>query len=218
MRISLMVMLVAMLAWPRRLPPFAPWTLLSVLLFYAGYLPLIVYDRYLWPAWPLQLTLVLTLLVGMPRAVLNRRPRLSLGLLVSRWSLAIAMLISLGWMAGITIDKWRGPSGQGALYSAIRQAGQAGSQTATCFVANEWHQGLFCAYWGNRQYLGQFDGRSAQDIAQQLRGCGNVAVVVFDDPRLVKDMLASKRFVLMEEAPVPPAGPVRIQMLRYDDK
>lgn len=217
MRISLLVMVVALLAWPRRLPPLAPWTLLSVLLFYAGYLPLIVYDRYLWPAWPLQLTLVLALLVGRPRDDQNGRARLSLGLLVSRWSLAIAMLISLGWMAGITIDKWRGPSGQGALYSTIRQAGQAGAQTATCFVANEWHQGLFCAYWGDRQYLGQFDGRDAQDIAQQLRGCGNVAIVIFDDPKLVRDMLASKRFALMNEAAVPPAGPVRIQVLRRQD-
>lgn len=188
------------------------WGVLSGMLFYAGYLPLVIYDRFLWPCRPLQIAVMCALLFSARPAAgdasLEGNPAASArqawyraashrvfagGRLTG--ALVAAILAAAVWAGAATLYAWSGPDGQGANYSAIRMAGElAGRRKATFLASNEWHRGLFAAYWGNVRHLGQTRGRSAEEVAAELAPFGSVCLLVFDDEPLSKALSESKLF------------------------
>ena len=200
MRITLV--LLAACAVMRFLHGPAMWAAGGMLMFCAGYMPLIVYDRYLWPAWPLQLALVLAVLLP------STRPPPAMPGFADRWRLflpgvrALAaglMLVSLGWADGRMIHNWSGADGEGAKFTHLRAVGQ---RVAACsgapMASNEWHQGLFGAFWADRTYLGQLAGKTADEVAAELSRFGPACVLVFDDQALCDKLSAAPCFRRIE--------------------
>ena len=208
MWVSAAVVLAALVV--RRLRGPLLWAVLSGLLYGAGYLPLTVYDRYLWPAWPLQVAMVL-LLVSMAPGTLGRgwsdgkACRLALfdcdktAALSRPNRLAQAALIvtlaSLVFGGAWTLWRWSEIDGVRAKYAAIRQAGELVAAQGKPFMAStEWHQGLFAAYWGNVQYINQTKGKSAEAVAAELSPFGPTCLLAFDDEALEASLAGSSQF------------------------
>lgn len=64
-------------------------------------------------------------------------------------------------------------------------------------ASNQWHPGLYLAFWQGATFLGEFRAGDPGAIARELAPFGTTDVLVFDDAELSSQLKASHQFKLM---------------------
>lgn len=176
------------------------WVCLSVALYVAGYVLIIVLPRYLWPI----RGLLLALAIAGPGVAWSRAlgdARTWAGRTFARWhrALLVVLLVSIGLSVVGTFNEWRGPWGRGAVYAGWKHAGEAFAGGCR-FAATHYASGLFVTYWARGVYVGQVAERTPEDIARALSPFGGVTLLVADDPALAATLASSAMFTRIELA------------------
>jgi hypothetical protein len=175
-----------------------------------------VEERYLWAALGMLVALAIRLawLLVRPAGGGGQGPtRAGKRRAAAWWIFGLCLLASLGHRAALSTWAWSGPQGKGAFYNWLRTAsGQlpAGGQAA----ANEWHRGLFAAYWAGCPYLGQFRSHSPEGVAGELADYGATTVLVFQDDDLAGELRASPLF-REEGSASSPTGPWSLAIFQF---
>ncbi len=191
---GLLALPLGLFGWLKRCPQgtLLFWTAGSALVYAAGYALVHVERRFLWPV----LGLLVILPIGIARGVLDR-PGVARALGRSQpvvtWTLATVLLASIAISVVTELSAWTGPKGFGAEYKWLKDASQS-LAVKQPLATNEWHQGLFAAYWVNLPFLGRFTGRSADAVADELTPYGRTDVLLWEDRHLADELARDPRF------------------------
>jgi hypothetical protein len=184
----------------RKAPPLWAWAIGSALLYMAGYLTLLVEDRYYWPVWGVWLGLTAAVAWRAWQWLAARRPRPSGEPGPVRhwpWRVAMAVLVvSVCVNVGLGVNDWLGPWGRPAALW-MRESSRRLPPLPAGVAATPWYEGLYACYWTNRPYLGKLHGGDADSVAAELAPFGPATLLIYDRPELAASLAADGRFRLV---------------------
>jgi len=184
---------------PARLRWLAVWCLFSVVMYLGGYCLIYIEQRYSWPIWPLLLaTAVYALEIVVSRASNPlaaaeptgpgvERERARLGRVV-----AAVLIFSVAASAALAARRLQ-HSSYPKLAANLREWG-ARLDLHHGVVSNNWSVGLYTSFWAGATFHGQFQGRSAEDVAAEIAPFGSPTVLLFRDESLSRILAESGQF------------------------
>jgi hypothetical protein len=199
------------------------WLVASVCMFAGGYVMMVVMDRLLWPVCGLLVAMTFRSLGGLADELTCRSGQqtrlpseqgepgsISAGGEATagrsalagsaRPAAAVLILASIGLAALSTIDAWRGPAGNAADATWLRQAARD-LAPAGPFASNSHGGGLAVCFWADRPFVGVFTATTPEALAAQLRPLGSPEVLVLDDEPLADRLEASPLFKPLGRTP-----------------
>lgn len=177
------------------------WGGLTALLYVGGYVPILVFDRYLFPIWGMLIVLCVSgpgfdessslarkesaadAKHSPPRSLLAKGHLLYLAVLVG------ALLLSLGNRLRAELR----PNGMVDQSAAFKTVAEELNHRAP-LAANDWNRGLHVAYWAGSRFIGAVSGKNPEKIARQLISFGRPVLLIFRDKEFMETLAASPLF------------------------
>ena len=215
------------------------WACGSAVLFFGGFIPIWVVSRYLWGLWGMLPPIFASMLVLVERTAgpvpahslpgPEPGPAPSRGRRVLSMGLAALLLASVAHRVGyyILFDEL-GPAVKGTEASRLRRLaedahlqGRVAANRLGPRHEDNWYRGLFTTFWAasptgdKAQFLGQFDGRTAEEIAEELCPYGPSTLLLFDDPDLYGELEGRPEFRLIVMSTSVKGPPRVVHVLQY---
>jgi hypothetical protein len=174
------------------------WGALAAAIYLGGYVVLYLYERFTWGLWGMQVALAAGMLSrlwtpGENAAAPGRPAKKPSGATpaarrpgrIASAILAAIVLISVGYrVAEVFRKQMTDPTSESRMGGWLRQAaaGFVGRGQGARVVSNDWHKGLYFAYWTGSTFLGQYPSPQTRgdDPGRELRPYATVAVLVFE--------------------------------------
>ena len=177
------------------------WGCLTVLLYLGGYIPILVFDRYLSPISGMLIVLCVSgPEPGWLNTLLSKRSVAEQPLAKFHSLLSIGHGVFLAVLAGALLFSLRGrlwmefrQNGWVDQAAVFKQVGEA-LKGRTVLAANDWNRGLHVAYWAKSQFIGAVEGKQPERIARELVAFGRPVLLVFGDKELMGALAASPLF------------------------
>ncbi len=173
------------------------WAILSILLYFAGYLLVYFTDRYLWPLWGLLLVLcVAGPEIGFRFFSGDTDPQNTPRRLLAHSCLLIGLALLI--LLNITVAFARNSLGKPArLSNEVRRIAST-LPAGMSFASSDYFSGLSLAYWSRGVFLGVVTNSTPEGLYHELNTFGSVTLLVTDQPFLRTLLSTNSMFKKLE--------------------